>query len=78
MPSLRGKRDPAAALGRLSIMRHLLSPILAFALASAGAGAMIFFFAAGWGGWTVMAAGLALTTGALWLYSDFDRATAHR
>jgi hypothetical protein len=59
-------------------MRHLLSPLLAFALAGAGASAMIFFFAAGWDSWTVMAAGLALTIGALWLYSDFERGTAHR
>jgi hypothetical protein len=32
---------------------------------------MFFFFAAGWEGWTVMAAGAAILVGAVWLCSDF-------
>ena len=62
-------------------MLYLISPILAFALTAASAVAMIVAFVAfvaGFDGWTVMASGLALTTGALWLYSEFESATAHR
>jgi hypothetical protein len=32
--------------------------LLAFGLVGAGVGGMVFFFAAGWEGWTVMAAGV--------------------
>ena len=47
--------------------------IISLVLIVAGAGGMIFLFATGSNGWTVMAAGLALTVGALWLYADFSR-----
>ena len=45
--------------------------IISLVLIVAGAGGMIFFFTTGSNGWTVMAAGLALTVGVLWLYVDF-------
>ena len=31
---------------------------------------MIFFFAAGWDGWTIMVAGAVLVFSALWLYAE--------
>ena len=45
--------------------------IISLVLIVAGGGGMIFFFTTGSNGWTVMAAGLALTVGVLWLYVDF-------
>ena len=45
--------------------------IISLVLIVAGAGGMIFYFTTGSNGWTVMAAGLALTVGVLWLYVDF-------
>ena len=51
-------------------MGRILS-LMAFGLVGAGAAGMVFFFAAGWEGWTIMAAGAAVLAGALWLYSDF-------
>jgi hypothetical protein len=45
--------------------------LMAFGLVGAGAAGMVFFFAAGWEGWTIMTAGAAVLAGALWLYSDF-------
>jgi hypothetical protein len=59
-------------------MRHLLSPILAVTLTAASAAAMTVTFVAGLDAWTVMASGLALTAGALWLYSDFEARTSNR
>ena len=51
-------------------MRHLISLILALGFVGAGAGGMIFFFAAGWDGWTIMVAGAVLVFSALWLYAE--------
>ena len=46
--------------------------IMSLTLVILGAGGMIFFFAADWDEWTVLAAAVVLTTGALlWLYSRF-------
>jgi hypothetical protein len=59
-------------------MRHLLSPILAVTLTAASAAAMTVAFVAGFEGWTVMASGLALTAGALWLYSNFEASASNR
>ena len=59
-------------------MRHLLSPILAVVLTGLSAAAMIVAFGAGLDGWTVMASGLALTAGALWLYSEFEGRTSNK
>ena len=59
-------------------MGHFLSPILAVALTGTSAAAMIFSFTVGLDGWMVMASGLALTVGALWLYSDYEGHTSNR
>ena len=58
-------------------VRRTISLILAIALMAVGAVALIFllFYAEHIRGWMLMAAGLVLTTGAMWLYSDFINAT---
>jgi hypothetical protein len=48
-------------------MRRILS-LLALGLVGSGVGGMVFFFAAGWEGWTVMAAAAAVLVGALSSY----------
>ena len=45
--------------------------VMAFGLVGIGAASMVFFFAAGWEGWTIMTAGAVVLAAALWLYSDF-------
>jgi hypothetical protein len=59
-------------------MRHLLSPILAVTLTAASAAAMTVAFVTGLDAWTVMASGLALTVGALWLFSDYEGSTSNK
>jgi hypothetical protein len=58
-------------------MRRTLNLIIALCLTLVGAGGVIYllFFAAGWRGWMVMAAGLLFTAGVVWLYDDFINAT---
>ena len=57
-------------------MRGAISLLLALCLTIGGGAGLAFllFFAAGWKGWMVMAAGL-FALGAVWLWSDFIDAT---
>jgi len=54
-------------------MQRTICLFLALFLTVVGAGAFVFlvFFAAGWEGWMLMAAGGVFVTGVMWLYSDF-------
>lgn len=58
-------------------MRRIISLICALSLIVIGAAALVFLlgFAEHWRGWMFMAAGLVLTAGGAWLYSDFIDAT---
>jgi len=61
----------------MGVVRRSINMILALALTVAGAAGLVFllFYAAGWQGWMVMAAGSVFTAGILWLWSDFIDAT---
>ena len=61
----------------MGVVRRSINMILALALTVAGAAGLVFllFYAAGWRGWMVTAAGSVFTVGILWLWSDFIDAT---
>jgi hypothetical protein len=54
-------------------VRRAISLLLALCLTIGGGAGLAFllFFAAGWKGWMVMAAGLVFALGVVWLWSDF-------
>jgi hypothetical protein len=54
-------------------MRRSLGLVVAFVMLMSGSGALTYllFFAQGWQSWMVLAAAMAATIGAAWLWSDY-------
>jgi hypothetical protein len=62
------------------MLRRIVSLVCASSLTVAGAAGLIYllFFAVGWKGWMLMAAGLVCVAGIVWLYDDFINGTPNQ
>lgn len=59
----------------MSPIRRAISLVFALALIIVGLGALVYllFFALGWKGWMLMAAGFVTALGGMWFWEDFPK-----